>query len=71
MEYTEVTVSTTTQGAEIVSDILMRLGAAGTQIIDRADLPDPSRPTASPSHSRRGKDSDLNRYLPTCMPERA
>ncbi len=47
MEYTEVTVSTTTQGAEIVSDILMRLGAAGTQIIDRADLPDPSRPTAN------------------------
>lgn len=47
MEYTEVTVSTTSQGAEIVSDILMRLGAAGTQILDRADLPDPGKPTAN------------------------
>lgn len=46
MDYTEVTVSTTTQGAELVSDLLMRLGAAGTQILDRADLPDPSKPTA-------------------------
>ena len=47
MDYTEVTVSTATRGAEIVSDILMRLGAAGTQILDRADLPDPSKPTAN------------------------
>ena len=47
MEYTEVTVSTSTPGAEIVSDILMRLGAAGTQILDRADLPDPAKPTAN------------------------
>ena len=47
MEYTEVTVSTTTQGSELVSDILMRLGAAGTQILDRADLPDPNKPTAN------------------------
>ena len=47
MDYTEVTVSTSTQGAEIVSDILMRLGAAGTQILDRADLPDPGKPTAN------------------------
>jgi len=47
MDYTEVTVSTTTQGAEIVSDLLMRLGAAGTQILDRGDLPDPSRPTGN------------------------
>ena len=46
MDYTEVTVSTSTQGSEIVSDLLMRLGAAGTQILDRADLPDPSKPTA-------------------------
>ena len=46
MEYTEVTVSTTTIGSEAVSDLLMRLGAAGTQILDRADLPDPSKPTA-------------------------
>ena len=47
MDYTEVTVSTTTQGAEVVSDLLMRLGAAGTQILDRADLPDPNKPTAN------------------------
>jgi len=47
MDYTEVTVSTTTQGAELVSDIFMRLGAAGTQILDRADLPDPAKPTAN------------------------
>ena len=47
MEYTEVTISTTTYGAEIVSDVLLRLGAAGTQILDRADLPDPSKPTAN------------------------
>ena len=47
MNYTEATISTTTQGAEIVSDLLMRLGAAGTQILDRADLPDPNKPTAN------------------------
>ena len=46
MDYTEVTVSTTTQGSELISDLLMRLGAAGTQILDRADLPDPAKPTA-------------------------
>ena len=46
MDYTEVTISTTTQGSELISDLLMRLGAAGTQILDRADLPDPSKPTA-------------------------
>ena len=47
MEYTEATVSTTTLGSEIISDLLMRLGAAGTQILDRADLPDPDKPTAN------------------------
>ena len=47
MEYTEVTISTTTRGSEIVSDILLRLGAAGTQILDRADLPEPNKPTAN------------------------
>lgn len=46
-EYMEVTISTTTAGSEIISDLLMRLGAAGTQILDRADLPDPSKPTAN------------------------
>ena len=47
MDYTEVTISTTTQGSELISDVLMRLGAAGTQILDRADLPDPAKPTAN------------------------
>ena len=47
MEYIELTVSTTTAGAEAVSDLLMELGALGTQILDRADLPDPSRPVGN------------------------
>ena len=47
MDYTEVTVSTTTKGADLVSDIFLRLGAVGTQILDRADLPDPARPIAN------------------------
>ncbi len=44
MEYIELTVSTTTGGADAVSALLMRFGAAGTQIIDRNDLPDPDKP---------------------------
>lgn len=47
MEYTEVTVSTNTQGSELISDLFLRLGSAGTQILDRADLPDPDKPTAN------------------------
>lgn len=44
MDWIEVTVSTNTMGADIVSEALLRQGAVGTQIIDRADVPDPSRP---------------------------
>ena len=44
MDYLELTVSTTTFGAETVSEVLMENGAAGTQIIDRSDLPDPDHP---------------------------
>ena len=44
MDYTELTVSTTTFGADTVSGLLMDAGAAGTQIIDKADLPDPDHP---------------------------
>ncbi len=44
MEYKELTVSTTTFGADTVSALLMENGAAGTQIIDRNDLPDPDHP---------------------------
>lgn len=47
MEYIETTISTSTMGSEIISDLLMRLGAAGTQILDRSDLPDPGKPTAN------------------------
>ncbi|MBO2517444.1 MAG: hypothetical protein CW338_09300, partial [Clostridiales bacterium] len=46
MEYAELTVSTTTAGAEVVSNLMLELGAAGTQILDRADLPDPDHPGA-------------------------
>ncbi len=45
MEYIELTISTTTQGADIVSNLLLNQGAQGTQIIDRADMPDPAKPT--------------------------
>ena len=46
MEYAELTVSTTTAGAEVVSNLMLELGAVGTQILDRADLPDPNHPGA-------------------------
>ncbi len=42
--YIEVTVSTTTSASESVSALMMDLGAAGTQILDRADLPDVDHP---------------------------
>ncbi|MBQ7454928.1 MAG: 50S ribosomal protein L11 methyltransferase [Clostridia bacterium] len=45
MDWVEITVSTNAQGADIVSEALMRQGAVGTQIIDRADVPDPDKPT--------------------------
>ena len=45
MDWIEITISTNTEGAEIVSEALLRQGAAGTQIIDRADVPDPAKPT--------------------------
>ncbi len=44
MEYTELTVATATAGADTVSGLLMDLGATGTQIIDKNDLPDPDKP---------------------------
>lgn len=44
MDWIEVTVSTVSEGADIVSEALMRQGAVGTQIIDRADVPDPDKP---------------------------
>lgn len=40
MDWIEVSVSTTTQAADAVSERLMQNGAKGTQIIDRRDVPD-------------------------------
>lgn len=44
MEWCEAIVHTTTEGSDMVSDLLMRLGATGTEIVDRADVPDPNQP---------------------------
>ena len=44
MNWIELVVHTVTAGSEYVSDILMDHGATGTMIVDRADIPDPSRP---------------------------
>ena len=43
MEWLEAVVHTTTFGSDLVSDEMMALGAAGTEIVDRADVPDPRR----------------------------
>ena len=44
MEWLEAVVHTTTFGSDLVSDEMMALGAAGTEIVDRADVPDPRQP---------------------------
>ena len=44
MNWIECIVHTTTAGSDWVSDCLMELGATGTMIEDRADIPDPSKP---------------------------
>lgn len=44
MDWVEITVHTTTAGADIVSEQLMQEGATGTMVEDRADIPDPSKP---------------------------
>ncbi len=44
MIWLEITVSTNSLGADIVAEALMRLGAKGAQIVDRADVPDPDKP---------------------------
>ena len=43
MQWCEAIVHTTTPGSDIISDELMQLGAAGTEIVDRADVPDPRK----------------------------
>mgnify|MGYP002732673141 CR=1 FL=1 len=44
MDWIEVTVHTTTAGADMISEQLMQEGANGTMVEDRADVPDPSKP---------------------------
>lgn len=44
MDWLEISVETVTLGADVVSELMIRFGAKGTQIIDRADLPDPDKP---------------------------
>ena len=44
MEWIELTIHTTTAGADLVSEALMQEGATGTMVEDRADIPDPSKP---------------------------
>lgn len=44
MDWIELTIHTTTAGADIVSEALMADGATGTMVEDRADIPDPDKP---------------------------
>lgn len=43
MQWCEAVVHTTTIGSDLVSEELMALGAAGTEIVDRSDVPDPRK----------------------------
>ena len=61
MNWIEVIVHTTTEGADWVSDCLVGFGAAGTMIEDRADIPDPSKP--------HGFWEIIDPKLPDTMPE--
>lgn len=45
MEWLELSVHTTTAGADLASQALMTCGANGTMIEDRADIPDPAKPS--------------------------
>ncbi len=44
MQWREIIVHTTTDGADLLSELMMELGASGTEIVDRADVPDPTSP---------------------------
>lgn len=44
MDWVELTVHTTTEGSDIVTEALMSEGASGTMVEDRADIPDPNKP---------------------------
>lgn len=43
MQWREIIVHTTTDGADLLSELMMELGASGTEIVDRADVPDPDQ----------------------------
>ena len=43
-DWIELIVHTTSSGSYVVSDLLISCGSVGTQIEDRADIPDPSKP---------------------------
>ncbi len=43
-DWIELIVHTTTSGSGPVSDLLIQMGASGTQTEDRADIPDPAKP---------------------------
>ncbi|MBR5546340.1 MAG: 50S ribosomal protein L11 methyltransferase [Clostridia bacterium] len=43
MKWVEAVVHTTTIGSDLISEELMMLGATGTEIIDRTDVPDPRK----------------------------
>ncbi len=45
MDWIELIVHTTTAGSDPVSEALIAEGAAGTMVEDRADVPDPSKPS--------------------------
>ncbi len=44
MDWVELTIHTTTAGADVVSEALMAEGSSGTMVEDRADIPDPTKP---------------------------
>lgn len=44
MQWREIAVHTTTDGADIISDEMVNLGASGTEVVDRSDVPDPTKP---------------------------
>lgn len=44
MQWCEAIVHTTTAGSDMVSELMIRFGATGTEIVDRADVPDPANP---------------------------
>jgi len=61
MDWFECIVHTTTEGSDWVSQCLMDLGASGTMIEDKSDIPDPSKP--------HGYWEIIDPKLPDSMPE--